>query len=146
MIEKVIGEEKETSSTEMRNIDQVVVGGTYMVRRGEGTWCHAEIIQKRLNDSAKEFEYYVHYENHNRRLDEWVLRDRIMVSTDGYVAENGHDMIGDSDRKITRNQKRKHDEINHVQKSYAEMDPTTAALEKDAGPPPPPIREVDMII
>ena len=35
-----------------------------------------------------------------------------------------------SDRKITRNQKRKHDEINHVQKTYAEMDPTTAALEK----------------
>ena len=36
-----------------------------------------------------------------------------------------------SDRKITRNQKRKHDEINHVQKTYAEMDPTTAALEKE---------------
>lgn len=37
----------------------------------------------------------------------------------------------DSDRKITRNQKRRHDEINHVQKTYAEMDPTTAALEKE---------------
>lgn len=35
------------------------------------------------------------------------------------------------DRKITRNQKRKHDEINHVQKSLAEMDPTTAALERE---------------
>ena len=54
-----------------------------MVRRGEGTWCHAEIIQKRLNDTGKEYEYYVHYENHNRRLDEWVLRDRVMVSYDG---------------------------------------------------------------
>lgn len=40
--------------------------------------------------------------------------------------------IGDnSDRKITRNQKRRHDEINHVQKPYSEMDPTTAALEKE---------------
>ena len=38
---------------------------------------------------------------------------------------------GATDRKITRNQKRKHDEINHVQKTYAEMDPTTAALEKE---------------
>ena len=65
-----------------------------------------------------------------RRLDEWVLRDRIMASYDGMEAENGHD-LGDSDRKITRNQKRKHDEINHVQKTYAEMDPTTAALEKE---------------
>ena len=62
---------------------KVEVGGTYMVRRGEGTWCHAEIIQKRLTDSGKEYEYYVHYENHNRRLDEWVLRDRVMVSYDG---------------------------------------------------------------
>ena len=32
---------------------------------------------------------------------------------------------GSNDRKITRNQKRKHDEINHVQKTYDEMDPTT---------------------
>ena len=52
----------------------VKVGGAYMVRRGEGSWCHAEIIQKRMNDEAKEMEYYVHYENHNRRLDEWVLK------------------------------------------------------------------------
>ena len=39
--------------------------------------------------------------------------------------------MNNSDRKITRNQKRKHDEINHVQQTYAEMDPTTAALEKE---------------
>ena len=44
--------------------------------------------------------------------------------------ENGHE-LAETDRKITRNQKRKHDEINHVQKTYAEMDPTTAALEKE---------------
>ena len=36
----------------------------------------------------------------------------------------------DGERKITRNQKRIHDEINHVQKSIAEMDPATATLEK----------------
>lgn len=34
-------------------------------------------------------------------------------------------------RKVTRNQKRKHDEINHVQKGIEEMDPTTAALERE---------------
>lgn len=34
-------------------------------------------------------------------------------------------------RKVTRNQKRKHDEINHVQKAIEEMDPTTAALERE---------------
>merc|ERR1719232_2078404 len=100
-----------------------------MVRRADNTWCQAEVIQQRVNDVEKQYEYYVHYENFNRRLDEWVLRDRIMASY-GMEAENGHE-LGDSDRKITRNQKRKHDEINHVQKTYAEMDPTTAALEKE---------------
>ena len=30
---------------------------------------------------------------------------------------------GSNERKLTRNQKRKHDEINHVQKTFAEMDP-----------------------
>ena len=54
-----------------------------------------------------------------------------MLGYDGLEAENGHDLMGDSDRKITRNQKRKHDEINHVQKTFAEMDPTTAALERE---------------
>merc|ERR1712142_909623 len=100
-----------------------------MVRRADNTWCQAEVIQKRVNETENQYEYYVHYENFNRRLDEWVLRDRIMASY-GMEAENGHE-LGDSDRKITRNQKRKHDEINHVQKTYAEMDPTTAALEKE---------------
>jgi len=107
----------------------VEVGGTYMVRRADNTWCQAEVIQQRMNEIESQYEYYVHYENFNRRLDEWVLRDRIMASY-GTEAENGHE-LGDSDRKITRNQKRKHDEINHVQKTYAEMDPTTAALEKE---------------
>jgi len=111
----------------------VDVGQTYMVRRGDDTWCHAEVIQKRVNEANNSYEFYVHYENFNRRLDEWVHRDRIMVNSnyDGLEqGENGHD-LAETDRKITRNQKRKHDEINHVQKTYAEMDPTTAALEKE---------------
>ena len=47
------------------------------------TWCHANIIQKRYNELAKEWEYYVHYENSNRRLDEWVMRNRMMSTYDG---------------------------------------------------------------
>jgi len=97
---------------------------------GDITWCQAEVIQKRLHEGKKQFEYYVHYENFNRRLDEWVLRDRVMTASYEGV-ENGHGDLAETDRKITRNQKRKHDEINHVQKTYAEMDPTTAALEKE---------------
>lgn len=83
----------------------------------------AEIIQTRYNENESHYEYYVHYEGHNRRLDEWVPRDRIMSSRfdmseiERHDRNSGTDLLADSsDRKITRNQKRRHDEINHVQK------------------------------
>lgn len=83
----------------------------------------AEIIQTRYNENESHYEYYVHYEGHNRRLDEWVPRDRIMSSRfdmseiERHDRNSGSDLLADSsDRKITRNQKRRHDEINHVQK------------------------------
>lgn len=47
------------------------------------------------------------------------------------INESATVTVDSSERKITRNQKRRHDEINHVQKPYSEMDPTTAALEKE---------------
>ena len=59
----------------------------------------------------------------NRRLDEWIEVDRFdlcnkieapPVSQEPSIAVT--DFIDGTDRKITRNQKRKHDEINHVQK------------------------------
>jgi len=111
----------------------VNVGQTYMVRRADNQWCQAEVIQKRENGSGNQFEYYVHYENFNRRLDEWVPRDRIGVNSNYDCIEQGENGLdlAENDRKITRNQKRIHDEINHVQKTFAEMDPTTAALEKE---------------
>lgn len=93
----------------------------------------AEIIQSRFNDVDRQYEYYVHYEGFNRRLDEWVPRGRIM-SAKFNLTESGTKLPGDlkvwkerppvtdllsdsTDRKITRNQKRRHDEINHIQKT-----------------------------
>ena len=59
----------------------------------------------------------------NRRLDEWTtierfdLKQKIESNTQPEVpCSIIADVIDGSDRKITRNQKRKHDEINHVQK------------------------------
>ncbi|XP_053669908.1 histone acetyltransferase KAT8-like [Anopheles nili] len=178
------------------NKDELVIGEEYMVQRQDGSWHLAQLIQSRQNPSdPTQLEYYIHYEGLNRRLDQWVTRERIStdpmlsgsptgagerstivslpstISADGSSvrksplgsssvnAKDSHtgrlgglkpgskeigamvmtstDHIGssldgaDSDRKITRNQKRRHDEINHVQKTYADMDPTTAALEKE---------------
>lgn len=59
----------------------------------------------------------------NRRLDEWVSLSRF-ESLDKYGVDTyynglpsavGLDLVHGGDRKITRNQKRKHDAINHVQ-------------------------------
>ena len=60
----------------------------------------------------------------NRRLDEWVDLDRFDLSSKledpnskiKDVTVMTTDLSDGTDRKLTRNQKRKHDEINHVQK------------------------------
>lgn len=36
----------------------------------------AEVLHSRFNDQEHHFEYYVHFEGYNRRLDQWVRRDR----------------------------------------------------------------------
>ncbi|CAL8143599.1 unnamed protein product [Orchesella dallaii] len=132
---------------------QLEVGDHYLVKRNDNQWYPAEVIQCRLIEDGKpdEYEYYVHYDGYNRRLDEWVPRNRIMSSkqaeksqsTPGtstsvaiapaaVISENVSQANSNSEnRKVTRNQKRKHDEINHVQKGIEEMDPTTAALERE---------------
>ncbi|GLG96521.1 Males-absent on the first protein [Gryllus bimaculatus] len=129
------GDNEDSESVEEQPLD---IGEHYLVRRSDD-WHPAEIIQTRYNDQEGHYEYYVHYEGYNRRLDEWVQRDRIMssrfdMSDQQWKSERNPtgDLLSDqTDRKITRNQKRRHDEINHIQKTYAEMDPTTAALEKE---------------
>uniref|UniRef100_A0A8B9KG53 Histone acetyltransferase n=1 Tax=Astyanax mexicanus TaxID=7994 RepID=A0A8B9KG53_ASTMX len=116
----------------------VEIGETYLCQRADKTWHSAEVIQSRLNEQEGREEFYVHYVGFNRRLDEWVGKGRLALTKTvkdavrKSVEEGGGGELGDQpERKITRNQKRKHDEINHVQKTYAEMDPTTAALEKE---------------
>jgi len=56
------------------------VGQNYMVRRMDNTWHEAEVIHRRFNTVENQTDYYVHYANFNRRLDEWVLRERIMTT------------------------------------------------------------------
>ena len=57
----------------------------------------------------------------NRRMDEWIGKERLSLKQD---AQEEKKVLQASlfeeqpDRKITRNQKRKHDEINHVQKVW----------------------------
>ena len=67
-----------------------------MAQMKNGTWHRAKIIECRvskdynanrhkLNDAA--YDYYVHYENFNRRMDEWVARSRIELTEDRVIDE-----------------------------------------------------------
>ncbi|XP_035668394.1 histone acetyltransferase KAT8-like [Branchiostoma floridae] len=130
--------QKDLKPTEENGNDHIPeISETYSVRRSDGTWHDAEVIQTRRNEhEGGRMEFYVHYKGFNRRLDEWVDLCRIDVQSHSSrkkraAEETLYDFADQPDRKITRNQKRRHDEINHVQKTYAEMDPTTAALEKE---------------
>ena len=56
----------------------------------------------------------------NRRMDEWVSTDRINMSQ-GVIEDGNKDdpmleSLNGRERKVTRNLKRRHDEINHIQK------------------------------
>jgi len=125
---------------QLRMEESIEIGGHYSIRRPADDSLHvAEVIEIRNHEhSGEPSTFYIHYCGSNRRLDEWITLDRfeslkkiadVSSSKDSEAAIVEASDAGD--RKITRNQKRKHDEINHVQKSYAEMDPTTAALEKE---------------
>lgn len=55
----------------------------------------------------------------NRRLDEWVHSSKFDVTSGHKNNRNNTTVVHGADqmdRTFTRNQKRKHDEINHVQK------------------------------
>ena len=58
------------------------IGDHYMVQRNDNTWHSAEVIQIRSNESSgggnSAFEYYIHYEGLNRRLDEWIDLSRLV--------------------------------------------------------------------
>ena len=131
-------ENKENTAENQNKANELDSGARVTAKRADGSWHQANVVQVRVNQDTKETEYYVHYEGFNRRLDEWIKSDRIKLSEDDGEAvtistENDISGLpdGSNDRKITRNQKRKHDEINHVQKTFDEMDPTTRLLEKE---------------
>ena len=61
----------------------------------------------------------------NRRMDEWVraacIESETSVNQDPAAIVGDHVQQEGSERKMTRNMKRRHDEINHVQKVRAHI-------------------------
>jgi histone acetyltransferase MYST1 len=110
----------------------VEVGDRYMVTWRNGQRHPGDIIElrqlKRQKDAGIEdgsldvYEYYVHYPNFDRRLDEWVTIDRIDLQS---VVEGALDGDGGSSKK--KHHKKKNDE--DVKKD--DKDALLVALEKE---------------
>lgn len=89
--------------------------------------------------TQKKYVYYVHYHGQDRRLDEWVDRSRFLKhihvspGTDPFVISTP-DLKNEKEffaGTLTRQQKLYQQEFCHVQKSFNDLDATTALLERE---------------
>uniref|UniRef100_A0A2P2KDT6 Histone acetyltransferase n=1 Tax=Rhizophora mucronata TaxID=61149 RepID=A0A2P2KDT6_RHIMU len=91
------------------------VGTRVMCRWRDGKYHPVKVIERRRMQSGgpNDYEYYVHYTEFNRRLDEWVKLDQLdLDSVETVVDEKVEDKV--TGLKMTRHQKRKIDET-HVE-------------------------------
>jgi len=99
----------------------------YTCKWKNGTLQTARVVERRL-DKFGNWEYYMHYEDFDRRLDEWVGADRLGDEVIKHRS-SGEVASAESNQKMTRTQKRRFDEIHTTMP--VDNDPTTAALEHE---------------
>ncbi len=68
-----------------------------------------EVIDRKQDEDSGDWQYYVHYEGFNRRLDEWVPLERFDL---GSQTEDG---------KLTRTAKRKHEAEEHEEEGELDL-------------------------
>ncbi|GER38713.1 histone acetyltransferase [Striga asiatica] len=97
------------------------VGTRVNCRWRDGKYHPVKVIERRKlsSDGSSDYEYYVHYTEFNRRLDEWVKLEQLdLNSVETDVDEKVEDKV--TSLKMTRHQKRKIDET-HVE-GHEELD------------------------
>ncbi|CAN1288338.1 Histone acetyltransferase of the MYST family 1 [Linum perenne] len=97
------------------------VGTRVMCRWRDGKYHPVKVIERRKVSFSdpNDYEYYVHYTEFNRRLDEWVKLEQLdLDSVEAVVDEKVEDKV--TSLKMTRHQKRKIDET-HVE-GHEELD------------------------
>lgn len=122
---------------------QVVPEGTLEI--GTSVMCTAtfdnqehlgEIIEQRM-DSKYGVMYYIHYNELDKRLDEWITASNVVsvakslprVGSGG--SASGLEDTSMQNQKMTRRQKRQYAEINHLSPSVEELPPLDQYLEKE---------------
>jgi GNAT superfamily N-acetyltransferase len=105
----------------------------------------AEIVDKKKSDKAKEWSYYLHYTDFDKRLDEWLPASKVSdLSTLnasekadplGRVASGSasdlYTQFSGGDQKITRRLKRQYNETHHIGADMEELTPLDRHLEEE---------------
>eukprot|EP00250_Pteridium_aquilinum_P010386 c19349_g1_i1 orf=764-2050(+) len=97
------------------------VGTRVLCRWRDNKYHPVRIIERRkLSSGPNDYQYYVHYTEFNRRLDEWVKLDQLELDS---VEQEADEKVDDKagGLKMTRNQKRKIDEV-HVEEGHEDFD------------------------
>ena len=109
----------------------------------DGAHHAAEIVELAADRrNGGEPRYYVHYVDFNKRCDQWVTADQIRAPAadddvagsnpgGGGPADGAEGGDGDGDVKLTRNRKRKMNEINHVERAVEDLPPLERAIERE---------------
>eukprot|EP01080_Neovahlkampfia_damariscottae_P010400 gene10400-2929_t len=117
--------EPETPKTPTASItEEFPIGSKCLALWRDDKYHEITIIEKKKENDQELF--YVHYNEYDRRLDEWISKDKIKEKED--LPEIQEESQEDSERKITRNMKRKYNEIHNKNDDH---DPHHAALEKE---------------
>lgn len=100
----------------------------------------ADVVERRVaRDGVTE--YYVHYIDFNKRLDEWVTPDRVETHVPGLtptladcvspVSPVDGTPHATGDRKLTRNLKRRYEEVHNVTRGVEDMNPVEQVMERE---------------
>ena len=83
-----INENKQNAVDDQKENDFDAIGNEIFVRFRDGSIRKAKIIEKSISSSSTSstssteliYEYYVHYNDFNRRMDEWINSSRIIIN------------------------------------------------------------------
>lgn len=136
-----VGNESETTDTsETNNTSQVFIGNSYFVTWRNGQVQFATIVDKRpikkkhkhnVQESTEQesYEYYVHYTNYDRRLDEWVTIDRIDLESSSNEVDHGD--TSPRSKGSTKKMKRKLEDISGATSQREDKLALLSNLEKE---------------
>merc|ERR1711904_58582 len=138
------GNEKENENVDEKQVEKIYDVGCQVSCKTsfDGQQHPAEVIHRR--QIGESYSYYVHYLEYNKRLDEWVESTRLSPITSpaellkvdslkspSVLSPRGSGLLDAGERKVTRNLKRRYDEIHHTAPAVEDLTPAEQTLERE---------------